>query len=92
MATPGLRKQVTNEPTPLNASDAGDNVPGKRLLLHNRSTSSIDLGDDTVTSGNGFELDADDSVAVELEHGETLYAVGPGPGPFRVDVLMSGAS
>lgn len=92
MATPGLRKQVTDQPTPLNAGDEGDNIPGKKLLLHNRSESSIDLGDEGVTTGTGFELNADDSVSVELEHGETIYAVGPGPGPFRVDVLMTGVS
>lgn len=92
MATPGTRVQVTDAPTPLNAGDTGDPIPGKSMLLHNRSASALDLGDQNVVTGQGFELDADDVVSIDLAQGETLYAVGPNAGPFRVDVLMSGAA
>lgn len=90
MAAHGLRVNVTNQATALNGSDSGDVHPGKSIVATNRSATALDLGGPNVATGQGFQLDAGDTVSIDLEHGETIYAVGPAAGPYVVHVLRTG--
>lgn len=86
----GARVQVTDDPTPLTVDESGDPFPGGSILVTNRSVSALDLGAEGLLYGGGFQLDAGDSVGVELKQSEILYAVAADPGPYEVHVLRSG--
>lgn len=88
MAVKGRRVNAGTSPANL-ATPATDNVAGSSILVTNRHASaSVDLGDEDVTAGAGYELKAGESVTVDLDS-EGVYAVASS-GSVRVDVLEQG--
>lgn len=91
MTVRGARVNVTNQPTQLSSGD--DNREGESVLIRNRSGVALDVGGPDVVSGAGFELLANEDMTVDgLLTGNVVYAVGPGAGPYRVDVLRNGVA
>ena len=46
-----------------------------RILVRNPSSVSVYVGDATVTTANGFEIVAGDSVGINLSYGDRLYGI-----------------
>lgn len=85
-----LRVPITDDATPINVSDVGDYLPGKSLVLRNRSGTDLVMGGEDVTIVNGFDLLNGESLPVILERGEIVYLRGPAAGPYEVQVLLQG--
>lgn len=66
-----------------------DTVAGQSLAIRNKGTASVYLGGAGVTTGNGFELAAGESLSVDLAEGERLYAIAAS-GTVPVHVLRTG--
>ena len=77
---------VTNEVVACNF----ENFHGIRLLVRNSGARArvAYLGSADVVFGEGFELDAGETVAVELHAGDVLYAVSDAEGT-TLNVLRS---
>lgn len=45
------------------------------IYIHHQSTNSIYIGDADVTTSNGFHLEKDDTIAIELPSRQTIYAI-----------------
>lgn len=74
MAFRGTRVDVGTTAVKVVAATHG-RASGSGALLQNAGSADIDLGGDGVTAGAGFPLGAGESVSVELEPGESLYAI-----------------
>ena len=92
MAVKPERMQIGTNPVIVlgPAHDRGDAKAGKGATIKNRSNVSMDLGDSTVATNQGYELDPGGELYVELEAGESLYVIAPSAGPHRLDVLRVG--
>lgn len=65
-------------------------VDSGAALIRNRGTGAVYLGDASVTSSTGFQVDPGETVPVDLFPGDTLYAVSAS-GSNVVHVLRVGA-
>lgn len=74
MATKGTRVSVAVTVTKLNTTGS-DSVSGSSLLVRNRGAASIFLGASDVTTATGYEVLADESLPVDIDAGEDLYAI-----------------
>lgn len=72
MAAKGTRVSVATTATKLNSA-AGDGYAGQSLLVRNRGAASVFLGASDVTTATGYELLADESLALDLN--EDVYAI-----------------
>ena len=45
------------------------------IYIHHQSTNSIYIGGDDVTTSNGFTIEKDDTIAIELPSRQTIYAI-----------------
>lgn len=90
MTVHSARVGVTDEPTNVCVTEDGSLIPGGKILVTNRSVANLDWGGADVVSGEGFQLDAGDTLAVELKDDEELFIVGPAAGPFIVHVGRTG--
>ena len=59
------------------------------VLVRNRGSVSVFLGGSAVTTANGFELGAGESVSMDLGTKDTLYGI-VASGTARVDVVQIG--
>jgi hypothetical protein len=57
--------------TPLNADD-----PQCQLFVTNTGANPVDLGDDTVTAGQGYPLAAGASLPDAIDTDSVMYAIG----------------
>lgn len=62
---------------------------GHSVCVRNRGTGAIYLGPASVTTSNGYQLDAGESAAFDLVGSEALYAIAAS-GTQRVDTLGVG--
>ena len=78
MAISSSSMEVTDEAVACNVEHVG----GIRLLIRNSGGQArvADLGAADVVLGEGFELDAGDTVEIPLQAGEVLYAVSDAQG------------
>ncbi len=74
MASKGTRVAVPVTAVKLNSASTGAQG-GSSLLVHNRGAASVFLGAANVTTADGYELLADESLPVDLDVGEGLYAI-----------------
>lgn len=89
MAAKGSRIAVGTNPTRISTQPT-DRVGGSALLVRNaHASASVDLGGEDVATGEGFELAASESTAVDLDARESLYAVAAS-GTVTVHVLEVG--
>ena len=88
MAVKASRVNVGATATALSATD--DSRAGEAVVVRNRGSAAVYLGGSDVTSSTGFQLDAGDTLAVDVTYGETLYAVAADAGPYRLDLLWQG--
>ena len=72
MAAKGTRVSVATTATKLNAAGT-DNVSGASILVRNRGAASVFLGASDVTTATGYELLADESLALDLN--EDVYGI-----------------
>lgn len=86
MAIRAERVTVTDVPTPLWTQSRGGALAA---LVRNAGSVSVDLGDEDVATGAGFELPAGAAVSVDLSPDEGLWAV-TASGTVRVDMIQSG--
>lgn len=77
--------QVTVETTATQLTQAADGV--RTILVRNQATVSVFLGDSTVTTGDGFELEPDEAASVDIPTRETNLFGIVATGTARVDVL-----
>lgn len=49
--------------------------PACRVLVRNPSTVSVYVGDSGVTTANGFEIAAGDTLGINVRSGESLYGI-----------------
>ncbi len=90
MAVTHARVTVSTVAVALNTESGA--TSGTKLVVKNiDSTNAADLGDSSVTAGNGFSLAAGATVTVELAHGEQLYAIRSGAADVVLTVLRTGA-
>lgn len=68
------RVTVDTSPTKINTA-ATDGLSGAGGQARNRGASSIYVGADDVTTATGYEVEAGDVVAFDLDQGENLYGV-----------------
>ena len=78
MAVTSDSVEVRDVVVPCNQDDVG----GSRLIIRNAGakTRVADLGPEDVVFGEGFELDSGDTVTVEIQPGEVVYAVSDAEG------------
>lgn len=86
MAVDGRRVTVTTTATRLDTADT-DSVSGKSIAVN--PASAIDIGDDGVTAGAGFEVGAGVTFSADLGPGEALYGIAAS-GTVEVDVFETG--
>lgn len=84
----GSRVTVKQAATALGKDD--DSISPTRLIVRNRGSESVDLGDATVVSGAGFELKSGDREEIPLAKGETIFGIAATGKEIRVDVLELG--
>lgn len=60
------------------------------LLLRNRGSAAVFVGGSGVTSAAGFQVDAGETLALDLEADEAVFAVAAS-GSHEVHVLRTGA-
>jgi hypothetical protein len=99
MAVQSGRVTVTTSATRLDASAESDYNPagdlafsrvyGQSCLVRNRGSVSVFLGGAGVAAGTGFELEADQSVAVDLAGTDALHGI-TASGSALCHVLQSG--
>lgn len=70
MAISAARVTVATTAVALNTASSS----GQVLLITNGSA-AVDLGDDTVASGAGYEVAASGTVTVDIKPGDVLYAI-----------------
>lgn len=78
MAITGRRVTVTDAPTLLSTRPTDKGHPGSALLVRVPAdgVGPVDVGDDTVTTGEGYELaPGDPPLAWVLDWNESVYAV-----------------
>lgn len=63
---------------------------GGSFAICNRDADSVFLGGSGVTTGNGYELGAGESLGIRLDQGDDLYGI-VASGTARVDVLRVGS-
>ena len=75
MAAKGTRVAVATAATKLNTAST-DSSAGSALLVRNRDASaSVYIGASNVTTATGYELLAGESLPVDLDPGEDIYAI-----------------
>lgn len=72
MAARGIRVTVATSATKLNGASS-DSVAGQSFLVRNRGAASVFLGGSTVTTAAGYELLADESLALDVN--EDVYGI-----------------
>lgn len=82
MAVAATRVDVTSTATSVASVTAGETIEAadykaRRYLIKNKTgTASVFIGGSGLTTGNGFEWEVGDgALTVDLEAGETLYAI-----------------
>lgn len=90
MAVVGSRVTVGTSAALLASGAGTDTAQGVSALVNNRGAASVDLGGSSVTTGNGYELEAAKSVSIALQPEEELYAVAAS-GTVSVHVLKVSA-
>lgn len=60
---------------------------GKAVALTNRGGGAVDLGGSAVTSGSGYQLAAGETVTLDLEITEEVYAISAATASNVVHVL-----
>lgn len=87
MAVQNAQVTVTTSATRLDqTTDAGNR---SAVLVRNRGSVSVFLGNATVTTANGLQLDPTEAVSVDLkDKREALYGIVTA-GTCRVDVLQA---
>lgn len=89
MPIAGRRVTVTTTATRF---DVLGSRPAAGLLITNRSVQSVDVGDSTVTTGNGYELLPGATLAVDPSWGDATGVYGVvAATTSRCDVLQGGA-
>jgi len=63
---------------------------GTRLYVSNTSANDATLGDASVTGATGFVLEAGASLALELSHGEVVYAIRTDSDDATLQVMRTG--
>lgn len=69
-------EQVSVADTAVALNTESGSVGGTKLVVTNRGSAAVHLGDSTVTTSDGYELAAGETITVELSHGEQLFAIG----------------
>lgn len=72
MAISASRVTATTSAAVLAGPDAGDWPP---VIIRNRGVVAVYLGGSDVTSATGWQLDAGESLAVDLAQGESVYGI-----------------
>lgn len=71
----GYRTTVTTTPTKILASVGGKARGSGAIIKNSSSNTAVFLGGSGVTTSDGFQLSGGESVALEFERGESLFAV-----------------
>lgn len=88
MAISSNQVTVTTSATRL---DPSTGVPTGAVLVRNRGSAAVYLGGSNVTTANGFQLDAGESVPMDIRSGDALYGV-VASGTQTVHVLQVGGA
>jgi len=76
------RINVTDVPVLVLGGDAGDQYGGKACVVKNATAVPVDLVEASGSAfGSGYELLPGEAMNVELEKGESIYAVAGSAGP-----------
>lgn len=74
MAVKAKRVTVTTSPTKINSKPT-DGQSGAGGQARNRGASSVFVGGSDVTTATGYEVEAGDVIAFDLDHGEDIYGI-----------------
>lgn len=75
MAIQSRRITVPDTEVVLVTASSDNNVAGRSVIITNRGGGTVDLGPPGVTSGSGYGLMVGESVSMELDTGERIYAI-----------------
>jgi hypothetical protein len=90
MAVSGARFTVSTSAVAV-AGSAGGSASLQVVIRNNDATNGASLGDSSVGAATGFLLAAGQTVAVDLEPGERIYAIRAAAADVIVSVLTTGA-
>jgi hypothetical protein len=72
------------------ALNTADNTSGSTIVVKNTdATNAVDLGPAAVTAGTGFSLTSGQTVTVQLDPGDVLYAIRSAAADVVVAVLRT---
>jgi hypothetical protein len=74
VAVRATRVTVGTSPTALTGSTT-DYHTGQSALIRNRGSVAVFIGDGSVTTSTGFQLDAGEAIPADLFEGETPYGI-----------------
>lgn len=74
MAVAAARVNVATSATRLDTAES-DSTAGRSVLVRNRGAAAVNLGASGVTTATGYQLDAGETVAIDLDPGEQLHGI-----------------
>jgi hypothetical protein len=75
MAVVSAQTTITSTRARISANLDDDHSPGASVLIRNRGSVSVWIGGPAVSASNGFEVQAGETISLELTGGDKLYAV-----------------